>query len=34
MSPQPDKVRNNLIIYTPGELTEAFQGFAFTETEE
>ena len=24
MSPEPDKVRNNLIIYTLGELTKAF----------
>jgi hypothetical protein len=24
MSLEPDKVRNNLIIYTPGELAEAF----------
>lgn len=26
MSPEPDKVRNNLIIYTPGELPKAFRG--------
>lgn len=34
MSPEPDKVRNNLIIYTPGELAETFWGWEFIGTEE